>query len=39
MFDYSFSIVHVFVDVLFIYVCSPNLVAFVLGFYWCNFKT
>ena len=32
MFDYSFSIVHVFVGVLF-YVCSPNLVALVLGFF------
>ena len=32
MFGYSFSIVHVFVDVLFI-VCSPNVAALVLGFF------
>ena len=32
MFDYNFSIVHVFVGVFF-YVCSPNLVALVLGFF------
>ena len=38
MFDYNFSIVHVFVGV-FLNVCSPNLVALVLGFFWCNFKT
>ena len=38
MFDYNFSIVHVFVGVFF-NVCSPNLVALVLGFFWCNFKT
>ena len=32
MFDYNFSIVHVFVGVFF-NVCSPNLVALVLGFF------
>ena len=32
MFEYSFSIVHVFVGVFF-NVCSPNLVALALGFF------